>query len=233
MIRLLIVDESRERSKLLARQLSEQTDFKVMGCAHSPADAVARIETCDLMLVNSDLSSDGAYKLTRVTSRQETCVKVLILGPAEIKSTILRFLEVGARGYVRHDAPSEELARHIRAVYQGEALLPPEISAALINRLAEFASWFEEMSPPPGEAISLTRREREILHLIGRNFSNQDIANQLIIEVGTVKNHVHSILAKLKVSSRSEAATYLFLTKHQPRSNSLPTYSVSREQYLS
>lgn len=232
MIRLLIVDESHERAAALAKQLSEQTDFDVQGCTPSVTEALARLETCDVMLVHADLPSEGAYKLTRMANAENTCVMVLVLGLAEVKSSILRFLELGARGYVRRDATGEELAHFIRAVYRGETLLSPEITSALVNRLAEYAAWFEELNPPLGETRTLTRREREILRLIGRNFTNQDIANQLIIEVGTVKNHVHNILAKLKVGSRSEAATYLFLAKNQPRGKAPAAHSLSREQYL-
>lgn len=114
---------------------------------------------------------------------------------------------MGASGYVLKDDSVEELLSHIRAVYNGEALNSPEIALALISRVNELSQMFSGAGSVT-EPAGLTSREREVLQLIGRNLSNQEIADQLFIQVGTVKNHIHSILDKLNVSSRHDAAAY-------------------------
>lgn len=97
----------------------------------------------------------------------------------------------------------------MRAVQSGEALVSPNIAAALMSRVSELAQLFADVESGLNEAADLTPRECEILGLIGQGLTNQEIADRLVIEVGTVKNHVHSILQKLEVGNRRDAAAYL------------------------
>ena len=105
------------------------------------------------------------------------------------------------------DDTVELMLEHIRAAYNNTAFISPEIAAALIAKVNELAKHFQNYE---GASLSfeLTHRERQVLQLLSQNLTNQEIAEQLVIEVGTVKNHVHSILEKLKVSSRQDAAVY-------------------------
>jgi DNA-binding NarL/FixJ family response regulator len=185
-------------------------------------------------LISTALPDDGTLQLTRLVTRGKHCSPVIIAGEYSARLEMVRYFEAGAMGFLPLSAPPEEAAANIVAVAQGEALLPPDVAAAVMRRLAEVSSWMEEIKPIATAAETLTRREREILRLIGREFTNQDIANHLIIEVGTVKNHVHNILAKLKVNSRHEAAQYSSLIHDRPRPTRLPI-SVGRglEQYFS
>jgi two-component system nitrate/nitrite response regulator NarL len=132
-------------------------------------------------------------------------VKVVMFGVAESEAAVLRFVEAGAAGYVVKSDSVDELVDNIRAAYRGEALVSPEIAGALMSRVTEFAQVFAETTP---ESVELTPREREVLKLVAKNLSNREIADRLVIEVGTVKNHVHSILQKLNASSRENAAAY-------------------------
>jgi DNA-binding NarL/FixJ family response regulator len=103
-----------------------------------------------------------------------------------------------------------DLVDKIHAAHRGEALVSPEIAGALVSRITELT----EVRPIPeyryrlDQVADLTPREQEVLDLIGEGLSNQEIADHLVIEVGTVKNHVHSILNKLDVSDRDEAADH-------------------------
>jgi DNA-binding NarL/FixJ family response regulator len=106
----------------------------------------------------------------------------------------------------------DELLRNIRAAYRGEALVSPEIAGALMSRVTELAQIFAEVTSIP-ESVELTSREHEVLKLVAKDLSNQEIADRLVIEVGTVKNHVHSILQKLNASSREDAAAYWSIIK--------------------
>ena len=104
-----------------------------------------------------------------------------------------------------------ELLKNIRAADNEEALVPPDVAYALLSRLNELAQVFSEVQTSIDEPVDLTPREQEVLELIGKGFTNKEIAKRLYIEVGTVKNHVHNILKKLDVNTRDDAAAFLAL----------------------
>jgi DNA-binding NarL/FixJ family response regulator len=140
-------------------------------------------------------------------------VKTLIFGLTETRGQVLRYIEAGADGYVTKDDSAEQLVDTIRAVNRGRAHISPEMAAVLMERLGSYAQLFAEIETRFQQEATLTPREREILNLVARGLTNPQIADELVIEVGTVKNHVHSILGKLGVSRREEAAAYLALMK--------------------
>jgi DNA-binding NarL/FixJ family response regulator len=99
----------------------------------------------------------------------------------------------------------------IRNAQENQAIVSPKMAAVLMSRVVELARLLAEIKPAVYETNGLTPREMEVLSLIEKGMSNQEIADRLFIEVGTVKNHVHSILEKLEVGSRNDAAAYLSL----------------------
>ena len=101
-----------------------------------------------------------------------------------------------------------ELLQNIRSTAQDKALITPEIAALLMERVARLSEKLAAMSVDISDYEELTEREREVLDLVAAGRTNQQIADALVIEVGTVKNHVHNILTKLKVHSRRDAGFY-------------------------
>lgn len=210
MISVLIVNKSSLMCSVTAAALKYEPDIRVVGLATHVDRALDLIWTCncDLVLANVNLPNDGALKLIRGVKALSS-VKVLVVGLTKTEEeVILRYIEAGAAGYVLGDDSLEDLLKNIRAVYNGEALVSPEVAAAMISRIAELAEPYSITEPGMDEVTDLTPREREVLDLIGAGLSNQEIAVRLVIEVGTVKNHVHNILRKLDVSSRQDAAVY-------------------------
>jgi DNA-binding NarL/FixJ family response regulator len=129
---------------------------------------------------------------------------------------MLALVEAGATGVVTPDTDLNEVVEILKAAHRGEAYVSPEFGAALVHRMNELARLsrrtLAEPAITPNWQTKLTARERDVLRLMAQGLSNQEIAQALIIEPGTVKNHVHSILKKLNVSSREEAAqSYLLL----------------------
>jgi DNA-binding NarL/FixJ family response regulator len=131
-----------------------------------------------------------------------------------IKDVILQYIEAGIAGYVLRDDSVDQLLHAVRAVYRGEAVVSPDIAAALMTRIAQLSNvcqgttWSES-----GVFLELTPRERQVLVLVQQGLSNQEIAASLTIELGTVKNHIHNILRKLNVRSRHDAVAYLLVTR--------------------
>ena len=213
MIRVLLVNEMRLVSNVIASVLEDESDIEVVGRAAPVDEALALAKESDVVLVSTRLPDNGALKLTSAIAEADPSVKVLVLGLGESKERVLRYVEAGADGYVLKNDSVDDLLRHIRAAQRGKALVSPKIAAALMSRVTELAQLFADIESGINEAVDLTPREHEILELIGQGLTNQEIADRLVIEVGTVKNHVHSILQKLDVSSREDAASYLALIK--------------------
>lgn len=213
MIRTLIVHDVALISDLLTTVLEDQGDVAVVGQATTPEQALGILATtpCDVVVVNCLLPDEGALTLTRAISKQFSNVKTVIAGLVESQTAILHCLEAGAAGYVREADGVKHLMAVVRHAAQGEALISPAVAGALIARVNELKRLATELngyheSDMEQQATELTEREREILALLGEGYSNRDIAEELVITVGTVKNHVHNILDKLDVHTRKQAA---------------------------
>jgi two-component system NarL family response regulator len=193
----------------MAAVLEDESDIKIVGRVTSVDEALARASFCNVVVVSSRMPNDGTQRLIGALAENEPAVKIVVLGLAESPDQILPYVEAGATGYVRRNDSVDALLERIRAAHRDRALVSPEIAAALISRVAELAEVLDGVKPEVGQAAELTPREREILELLAQDLTNQEIADRLVIEVGTVKNHVHSILEKLDVGSRSDAAAYL------------------------
>ncbi len=213
MIRVLLVNEFHLMCSVLASVLADEDDIDIVGMVTTPEEALDLATESDVLLVSTRLVNQGALKLTQAIVGASLPVKVLVIGLAESEAEILRYVETGAAGYVLQDDSVAELLRNIRAAYNGEALISPEIAGALMARVAELSQLFSTVTTETGKVEDLTPREREILTLIAEGATNQQIADTLVIEVGTVKNHVHNILEKLNVSNRHEAAAYWAMTE--------------------
>jgi two-component system NarL family response regulator len=215
MINVLLVNEIRLMCNVLTAALEDEPDIRVVGCATSADEALEKFNYMDIdvVLVSTRLPERGALRLTETVTGDKPETDVLVLGVNEQKERVLQYVEAGAVGYVLKDDSVDDMVAAIQAAQKGKALVSPKIAGALMERVSELAGMFADLETGVVESAGLTPRELEVLELLGKNLTNDEIAEQLVIEVGTVKNHVHSILNKLNVSTRDEAATYLALIK--------------------
>ncbi len=211
MIRVAIVHEIRLMCDMIASSLRDDSEIQIVGCATNLEEARAEGPRCDVLLVSSALPNDGALAVTHAFKSMPS-VRVVVLGLPEAEPAILSFIEAGAIGYVCRENSREELLETIHSVYAGEARVSPAVAAALIARVTELADRLKQGNggaEPRETHPNLTEREGQVLALVAQGYSNQQIAQRLMIELGTVKNHVHNILRKLNVASRQEAAACL------------------------
>jgi len=213
MIRIIVVHQTKLIANVIASVLSEEPDIYVVGTAVTTEEALGKLDrsNCNMILATVTLPHNEAMTLTETVAASHPDTKVLLIGVPQSESVILQYVMAGASGYVLRDVPVEQLLENIRAAHKDQALVSPAIAAALMNQVAELAHLSAQNHLDPQAIDSLSNREREVLNLIADGLTNQEIAERLVIEVGTVKNHVHNILQKLKVTSRSEAASYLHL----------------------
>lgn len=206
MIRILLADDQALFREALRTLISLQPDLEVVGEAANGAEAVRMAQNLSPNVVLMDLQMpvlDGVAATRRLQAEQPTC-RVIALTTFDDDAYVFDCLRSGAVGYLLKDAPSGELFAAIRAAAHGESFLQPSVTTRVI---AEFARLSDQ---PAGHASTLVEplsdREREILRLISNGSSNREIADQLFITEGTVKNHVTNILSKLNVRDRTQAA---------------------------
>lgn len=205
-IRILLVDDQTLFREGLRTLLSVQPDFEIVAEAADGEEALLQAARHHPQVVLMDLRMpvlDGVAATRRLHTTHPEC-RVIVLTTFEEDEAVFDALRAGALGYLLKDAPTESLYQAIRAAARGESFLQPSVAAKLV---AEFARLSRVTSPrPAGLAEALSEREIEVLRLLASGASNKEIASQLYIAEGTVKNHITSILAKLEVSDRTQAA---------------------------
>ncbi|HRW05201.1 MAG TPA: response regulator transcription factor [Caldilineaceae bacterium] len=215
MIQLLIVDEVQLTCDALAAALKTEPDIAVTATATAVEQALHALaaKACDLVLISSNLTNGGALTLIEAIKVDYPNTRSIIIGIIDTNALIVRYIEAGAIGYVLRHEPLTTLLEKIRAASDERALVTPEIAAVLIERVSALSDQLTDLGIDHGDYEKLTVREREILELVAEGLTNQEIADELIIAIGTVKNHVHNILDKLNVHSRQDAAIYLSLVE--------------------
>jgi DNA-binding NarL/FixJ family response regulator len=198
-IRVLVVDDHQVVRHGLRTFLDVQDDIEVVGEAGDGGEAVSATEELspDVVLLDLQLPTIDGVEALRMLRERGCTAKVLVLTSFTEPSSVVPALRAGAAGYLFKDVEPDALAQAIRAVHAGQVLLEPEVAAALLAGDA-----------PNERAASLTDREREVLAEIARGRSNREIARALVLSEKTVKTHVSSILAKLGLSDRTQAALF-------------------------
>jgi NarL family two-component system response regulator LiaR len=201
-ITVLIVDDHSVVRQGLCSFLDLLADIQVVGEASGGAEAVELARSLSPSIVLMDLVMPGmnGIEATRLICAQCPGTKVIALTSFLADEQIFPALAAGAAGYLLKDVSPGELAQAIRTVHQGNAELHPEVAKKLIEGLQNHDESHSEQK--------LTQRELEVLRLIGSGLNNQRIADELVISQKTVKVHVSSILSKLNLADRTQAAIY-------------------------
>jgi two-component system nitrate/nitrite response regulator NarL len=200
--RVLILAEVGVYRDGLARLLARERRFEVVGVAAGVREALVALDKVGPDVVLLDMPAPAGANAVRALVAAAPQVKVVVLAVPEVERDVLVFAEAGAAGYVAREGSIADLVAAVESVSRGEVLCSPEIAATLLRRVGALAR--ERAAEPI--AGRLTARELDVLRLIEEGRSNKEIARALSIELPTVKNHVHSILEKLNVHRRTEAA---------------------------
>jgi DNA-binding NarL/FixJ family response regulator len=204
-IRVLIVAEVRLFREGIAAFLLGVDDMEVVGSFAGWSGALAAAERHHPHIVLLESRADEARDAVRRFEATGTDTRVVALAIAEDEADVLSWAEAGASGYLTSDDSMQHLADVVRSVSRGEMLCSPRIAGTLFRRVGVLTA----ATAPPLPEARLTARQREIVELIERGFSNKQIASELFIEATTVKNHVHNILEKLDVHRRADAVARL------------------------
>lgn len=193
-IRLLIVDDHPVVRAGLRSMLTTQPEIEVIGAAASGGEAMRLLRNVEADVVLLDLRMSGMSGLETIhqVRGMKDPPRILVLTSFDTDEDIYQAVAAGAQGYVLKDAPQEQLLEAIHAVHVGRRYFPADIAARLTERMGR---------------DQLTPRELEVLHLVAKGLTNKEIGRTLGISDNTARNHVNSIIEKLQVSDRTEAAT--------------------------
>ena len=202
-VRVLIAEDHPLFREGMRGRLDRVADITVVGEAASGEEAVelARNLEPDVILMDIKMPGLNGIEATREILRANTRVGVLVLTMFEDDDSVFAAMRAGARGYLLKDSGGEGVVHAIRAVASGEAVF----GAGVAERIMGFFSAPRSSALPQRAFPELTEREEEVLSLVAKGKSNQQIARELFVSLKTVRNHVSNILLKLQVADRAQA----------------------------
>ena len=210
MIRVVIADDQALVRSGFRMILDAKADIEVVGEAGDGAEAaalVARLEP-DVVLMDVRMPDVDGLEATRRIVASGAKARVIVLTTYDVDDSVFAALRAGASGFMLKDVRPAELAEAIRVVARGDALLAPSVTRRLLDRFAA-ALPGPDAAPPP-DLDELTEREVEVLRLIARALTNAEIAEHLVLTEATVKTHVSSVLRKLGLRDRVQAAVLAY-----------------------
>ncbi|HEX2986691.1 MAG TPA: response regulator transcription factor [Chloroflexota bacterium] len=202
-IRVLVVDDHDIVRKGIQALLEAKEGIEVVAEAANGLEAIAQTEIVrpDVVLMDLVMPKMDGIEATRRIAALHPDAHILVLTSFSTDDKVFPAIKAGAQGYLLKDSGPDDLVQAIRQVYRGEPSLHPTIARKMIHELAH------PLDRPP-TPDPLTAREVEVLRLVGQGLLNHEIADRLVITEATVRSHVSTILSKLQLASRTQAALY-------------------------
>lgn len=203
MIKIIICDDQAIIRDGLEMLLKLEKDIDVAGQAQDGAEAVELVDKTrpDLVLMDLKMPGLNGIEATRQIRARFPQVKVLVLTTYDDDEWVFDAIRAGASGYLLKDTPREEVIKAVKGTAAGKTFVDPSVAGKVLHQVAG-----KQGQPSSLLTNKLTEREADVLRLIARGFTNADIAGQLHLSEGTVRNHVSAIFAKLEVADRTQAA---------------------------
>ncbi|MHB8628869.1 MAG: response regulator [Aggregatilineales bacterium] len=203
MMRVIICDDQALIRDGLEMLLKLEADIEVVGLAHDGAEAIEHTaqKKPDLVLMDLKMPGMNGVEATARIRLNYPDVKVLVLTTYDDDSWVFDAIRAGASGYLLKDTPRAEVVKAIRGTVAGRSYIDPSVAGRLLSQVAS-----QQSQPSSQLTNKLSEREADVLRLLARGLSNADIAEQLSLSEGTVRNYVSAILTKLDVTDRTQAA---------------------------
>lgn len=202
-IDVFLLAENRLLREALAKVLDKKSDIRVVAAVAFDTEVASRVKELSpqVVLVDSSVVARTGLDVVRSLRGAIADVDFVLIGMESDKETFLRCVRAGVRGYVLKEASASEVAAAVRGVVYDGSVCPPKLCTALFEQVADSSFQLYRGKTQLG----LTRREQQLVKMIGENLSNKEIANQLNLSEQTVKNHIHRMLRKLGTSDRLSA----------------------------
>ncbi|MFV2047776.1 response regulator transcription factor [Metabacillus litoralis] len=209
MVKLLIVDDQELMRDGLATILNLKSELEVVGVASNSQEAFEKAGDLmpDIVLMDIRMPVANGVEGTKLITSKYPNIKVLMLTTFHDSALIFEALEEGASGYLLKDMPTDAIVQAIMTVQSGGMVLPKELTADIVREMRRNQT-IEQTSEVPEIIKGLTEREIEVLNKLGLGLNNKEIASELFISEGTVKNHVSNLISKLNLRDRTQAAIF-------------------------
>lgn len=209
MIKVLLVDDQDILVEGLKLILGKEEDIEICGTANNGRKAyeVCKWNRPDVVLMDIKMPDVNGVEATSMIKRDFPSVRIIVLTTFNDDEYIYDALKNGASGYLLKDASPEEIAGAVRTVYNGGALIQSEVAVKVLDKFSELAKGNPEKHSDSRTEL-LTEREKEICRLIAEGKNNREIADELYLSEGTVKNHITKVLIKLDLRDRTQLAVF-------------------------
>jgi DNA-binding NarL/FixJ family response regulator len=204
-IRVAIIDDNRLVREALTTMLNRLPDVRVVASdvADSPSLAASKPH---VLLLDVGLRDQDSLLVAATLREANPEAKIVVMDLLPVNEEIMEYVNAGVSGFVLKDATFEEFVETIRSVAKGMKVLPPRMTESLFSQIAKEVDGLEPENVLAD--VRMTRREREVIELIGEGLSNKEIAQRLNIATHTVKSHVRNVMEKLALHTRLQIAAY-------------------------
>lgn len=207
-IRLLLIEDNKILRDGMMAMFKPHKDIQVLAFSGNNENTILKIHKLkpNVILLDLGLRSQNSLRIVGMVKKEFPEAKVIVMDLVPVQGDILQFIKAGACGFILKDASLKEFLDTIRAVADGEKILPDHLTNSLFSQIIEFA--IKKGKTKLKDAVRMTKREKEVVKLIGDALTNKEISVLLKISTFTVKSHVHNILEKLALHSRLEVANF-------------------------
>jgi two-component system response regulator DevR len=204
-ITVVVIDDNRVLREALAAMLDAVADMHAIPSADADFGFLAAAKP-HVLLLDVGLRDDDSLRIATVLTKEHPAAKIIVMDLFPVHEEIREFVNAGVAGFVLKDASFDEFVTTIRSVAGGRKVLPPQMAESLFSQIAKAADGPDDSRTL--DDVRMTRREREVIELIGEGLSNKEIAKRLNIASHTVKSHVRNVMEKLALHSRLQIAAY-------------------------
>lgn len=204
-IRLLLIEDNRLLREGMSQIIRKQPDLDMVAASEDFEGVLPATHKLPphVVLLDQCLQAQDSLRVVERVKKEIPRAKVVVMGLIPVRADIIEFVKAGASGFILKEATVRDFLKTIRSVAKGAKVLPARLTGSLFSQIVEDAARNGNIHPTD---VRITRREHEIVELIGEGLTNKEIAQRLHVAVYTVKSHVHNLLEKLALHSRLDIA---------------------------
>ena len=209
-IRLLLIEDNRLLRDGITSIVKSQKDIHIIAASGDGKSTLLKIKQLkpNIVLLDLGLRSQNSLHVVEIVKKEFPEARIIVMDLAPVQADILQYVKAGANGFILKDTSLKEFLITIRSVAEGSTVLPPVLVDSLFSQIVDYA--IREGDPLLKESVKMTKREREVIILLGEGLSNKEIAQKIRVSTFTVKSHIHNIMEKLALHTRLEIANYSY-----------------------